>query len=56
MALYTDSGWELMVNAPQTRAFTIHAPATEAGALEVARIVRDILTGDTPDPFRLAHR
>ncbi|MEW2164392.1 hypothetical protein AB0912_15570 [Streptomyces sp. NPDC007084] len=56
VALYTDSGWELMVNSPQTRAFSIHAPTTEAGATEVAQIVRDILTGDTPDPFRPAHR
>ncbi|MFJ8798504.1 hypothetical protein [Streptomyces sp. NPDC102487] len=56
VALYTDSGWELMVNAPQTRAFTIHAPATEAGAAEVARIVRDILTGDRRDPFRRTDR
>ncbi|WP_369043476.1 hypothetical protein [Streptomyces sp. Midd1] len=56
VALYVDSGWELMVNTPRTRVFSIHAPTTEAGAIEVAQIVRDILTGDTPDPFRRAHR
>ncbi|MFJ8006108.1 hypothetical protein [Streptomyces fagopyri] len=52
VALYSDSGWELMVNQPQTRIFSIYAPVTVDGAAEVAAIVRSILTGETPDPFR----
>lgn len=52
VALYSNSGWELMVNQPRTRVFTIHAPATPDGAREVAAIVHGILRGDLPDPFR----
>lgn len=52
VALYSDSGWELLVNQPRTRVFTIHAPATREGAREVAAIVHGILRGDLPDPFR----
>lgn len=52
VALYTNSGWELMTNAERSRAFTIHAPATAAGAAEVARLVRGVLAGTETDPFR----
>lgn len=52
VALYADSGWELMVNQPSTRVFSIHAPATPDGAREVAAIVHGILAGDLADPFR----
>lgn len=52
VALYTNGGWELMTNAERSRAFTIHAPATTAGAAEVARLVRGVLQGTEPDPFR----
>jgi len=52
VALYADSGWELMVNQPRTRVFTLHAPATPDGAREVAAIVHGILAGDVEDPFR----
>ncbi|NUR01392.1 MAG: hypothetical protein HOY79_34155 [Streptomyces sp.] len=52
VALYADSGWELMVNALRTTSYTIHAPATEAGAAEVARLVHAVLRGDVRDPFR----
>ncbi|MCX5239794.1 hypothetical protein OG824_31795 [Streptomyces prunicolor] len=52
VALYTNSGWELMVNTSRTRVFTIYAPATAEGAREVAAIVHSILRGTLPDPFR----
>lgn len=52
VALYADSGWELMVNSTRTRTFTIHAPATAAGAREVAQLVHAVLRGDATDPFR----
>ncbi|OUD03003.1 hypothetical protein [Streptomyces swartbergensis] len=52
VALYTDSAWELMVNATRTTSYTIHAPATAAGAAEVAQMVHGVLRGDIPDPFR----
>ncbi|MCI3277629.1 hypothetical protein [Streptomyces cylindrosporus] len=52
VALYADSGWELMVNQARTRVFTIHAPGTPEGAREVAAIVHSILAGDLEDPFR----
>ncbi|WP_331718500.1 hypothetical protein [Streptomyces virginiae] len=52
VALYTDSGWELMLNSAHTTAHTIHAPATKAGATEVAQLVHGVLRGDVADPFR----
>ncbi|MFF8414699.1 hypothetical protein [Streptomyces omiyaensis] len=52
VALYVDSGWELMLNATRTTSHSIHAPVTEAGAAEVAQLVRGVLRGDLPDPFR----
>ncbi|MEW2301956.1 hypothetical protein AB0958_18615 [Streptomyces sp. NPDC006655] len=54
VALYADSGWELMVNALRTTSYTIHAPATVAGASEVAQLVHAVLRGDAADPFRRA--
>lgn len=41
-----------MLNATRTPSCTIHAPATKAGAAEVAQLVHGVLRGDTPDPFR----
>jgi hypothetical protein len=52
VALYADSGWELMVNQMCTRSFTIYAPATVDGAREVAALVAGIARGDLKDPFR----
>ncbi|WP_406514570.1 hypothetical protein OG851_43590 (plasmid) [Streptomyces sp. NBC_00161] len=52
VALYADSGWELMVNSIRTSSYTIHAPATAAGAREVAQLVHGVLRGDVADPFR----
>lgn len=52
VALYVNSGWELMANAERTTGFTIHAPASAAGAAEVAAIVHGMLRGDVPDLFR----
>ncbi|MCQ6249273.1 hypothetical protein [Streptomyces malaysiensis] len=52
VALYSDSGWELMLNATRTTSHSIHAPVTEAGAAEVAQLVHGVLVGATRDPFR----
>ncbi|MFJ5121862.1 hypothetical protein [Kitasatospora sp. NPDC088548] len=52
VGIYLNGGWDVMVNQPQSRVFSMYAPATEAGAREVAEIVRGILSGDRPDPFR----
>jgi hypothetical protein len=52
VALYSDSGWHLMVNAARTTVHTIHAPVTADGAREVARLVHGVLRGDIADPFR----
>ncbi|AZK98784.1 MULTISPECIES: hypothetical protein [Streptomyces] len=52
VALYTDSGWNLMVNSTRTAVHTIYAPATAAGAREVAQLVHGVLRGDLEDPFR----
>lgn len=52
VALYADSGWELMVNSSRTTSHSICAPVTEAGAAEVAQLVHGVLRGDVPDPFR----
>ncbi|MFC8676708.1 hypothetical protein ACFUEN_28985 [Streptomyces griseorubiginosus] len=56
VALYPDGGWDLMVNTPRTRVFTIHAPSTPDGAREVAAIVHSLLRGDLADPFRASSR
>jgi len=52
VALYSDSGWQLMLNAARTPSHSICAPVTEAGAVEVARLVHGVLRGDVADPFR----
>jgi hypothetical protein len=52
VSLYTDGGWDLTVNQPQARVCAIYAPATQAGAREVAALVAAVLRGETSDPFR----
>ncbi|MBP0454008.1 hypothetical protein J5Y04_31370 [Kitasatospora sp. RG8] len=52
VGIYLNGGWDVMVNQPQSRVFSLYAPATEAGAREVAEIVHGNLSGDRPDPFR----
>lgn len=52
VTLYADSGWDLLVNQPRSRVHAIYAPATAAGATEVADLVHGVLTGSIPDPFR----
>ncbi|MGW1980734.1 hypothetical protein [Streptomyces sp. NPDC001889] len=41
-----------MVNSTRTTVHTIHAPATAAGAAEVAQLVHGVLRGDITDLFR----
>ncbi|MET9484775.1 hypothetical protein [Streptomyces sp. NPDC006638] len=52
ISLYSDSGWQLMANVARTTVHTIYAPATAAGAREVAQLVHAVLRGDATDPFR----
>jgi hypothetical protein len=52
VALYADSGWELMLNSERTTSYTIYAPATAAGAADVAKVVHGVLRGDIADHFR----
>lgn len=52
VAIYSDSGWELMLNSTRTPSHSVYAPVTEAGADEVAQLVHGVLRGDLPDPFR----
>lgn len=52
VALYTGSAWELMLNSHPHDVPHDPAPATEAGASEVARLVHGVLRGDVADPFR----
>lgn len=52
VTLYSDSGWELSINRPQSLVHAIYAPATAAGAAEVADLVHGVLTDVVPDPFR----
>ncbi|MFJ6540535.1 hypothetical protein ACIQMP_07805 [Streptomyces sp. NPDC091385] len=56
VALFVNSGWDLLANTARTRAFSIYAPATPGGAAEVAGIVHGILRGDLADPFRTWNR
>lgn len=56
VAMYLDSGWGLMLNAERTTSHTIHAPATAAGAAEVAQLLHSVLSGDVTDPFRRNNR
>lgn len=52
VVMFSDSGWDLTVNQFRSPAFGIYAPATAAGAVEVACLVYGVLTGAVPDPFR----
>ncbi|MFB9476851.1 hypothetical protein ACFFR3_45805 [Nonomuraea salmonea] len=52
VSIFLDSGWELTVNRPGAPLTSIYAPATREGARDVATIVRDVLHGVIPDPFR----
>lgn len=53
VSLYLNSGWDLHANvAESTRAVPIYAPATPDGAREVAELVRQVIHGETADPFR----
>ncbi|MFJ4787591.1 hypothetical protein [Streptomyces sp. NPDC088794] len=52
VAVYSDSGWELLTNQARGTVLSIHAPTTKDGAREVAGIVKGILKGDIADPFR----
>ncbi|MFI1535541.1 hypothetical protein [Streptomyces anandii] len=54
VTLWTNTTWELTINAARARAFPVVAPVTEDGARDVAALVRDIATGKAADPFRTA--
>ncbi|MCX4489865.1 hypothetical protein OG890_38935 [Streptomyces anulatus] len=54
VAFHSNSGWALTTNHTRRHVpvHPIYAPATEAGAAEVAQLVHGVLRGDTADPFR----
>ncbi|MDH6128807.1 hypothetical protein [Kitasatospora sp. GP82] len=45
-------GWELTINSAGSSVVSVRAPVTENGAVEIAGIVRDILSGGHGNPFR----
>lgn len=49
--VYADAGWELVVNQERSPAVGVYAPASPAGAREVAGMLADIMHGRAPDPF-----
>ncbi|WP_147312447.1 hypothetical protein [Thermomonospora umbrina] len=49
--IYADADWHVMVDQRRTRTFTIYAPATPAGAIEVAALLDDIMRGHATNPF-----
>src|SRR5262249_4294644 len=54
VSIWADGGWDLSPYNPggYARVMPIAAPATEAGAVEVAAIVNDVIAGRRPNPFR----
>ncbi|MFF3256487.1 hypothetical protein ACFYWP_37150 [Actinacidiphila glaucinigra] len=52
VGLYTDGGWDLSFDHPMAGIVRIAAPASKAGAHEVAAIVRAVARGELGNPFR----
>ncbi|MEU2380388.1 hypothetical protein [Streptomyces misionensis] len=52
VGLYSNSGWDISMNADGARVVSIAAPATKAGAAEVAALVRAVARGELGNPFR----
>ncbi|MCX4682580.1 hypothetical protein OG413_46200 [Streptomyces sp. NBC_01433] len=52
VGLYSNGGWDISMNADGASVVSIAAPATTAGAAEVAAVVRAVARGELGNPFR----
>jgi hypothetical protein len=52
VGIYSNGGWDLTMNADGASVVSVVAPATAAGAAEVAAIVRAVARGELGNPFR----
>ncbi|MFE7442371.1 hypothetical protein ACFU7X_18190 [Streptomyces chartreusis] len=52
VGLYTNGGWDISMDADGASVLSIVAPATKAGASQVAEIVRAVARGEHGNPFR----
>lgn len=52
VGIYSNRGWDISMNADGATVVSIAAPATTAGAAEVAAIVRAVARGELGNPFR----
>ncbi|MGW3414565.1 hypothetical protein [Streptomyces sp. NPDC000888] len=52
VGIYSNGGWDISMNADGATVVSIAAPATKAGAAEVAALVRAVARGELGNPFR----
>ncbi|MEV6424987.1 hypothetical protein [Streptomyces sp. NPDC051662] len=52
VGIYSNGGWDISMNADGASVVSIVAPATTAGAAEVAALVRAVARGELGNPFR----
>ncbi|CAL9677830.1 hypothetical protein SUDANB105_08141 (plasmid) [Streptomyces sp. enrichment culture] len=52
VGIYANGGWDISMNADGATVVSIAAPATKAGAGEVAALVRAVARGELGNPFR----
>ncbi|MGW3200102.1 hypothetical protein ACWDBD_37160 [Streptomyces sp. NPDC001118] len=52
VGIYANGGWDISMNADGATVVSIAAPATTAGAAEVAAVVRAVAHGELGNPFR----
>ncbi|WP_186779913.1 hypothetical protein [Streptomyces salinarius] len=52
VGIYANGGWDISMNADGATVVSIAAPATKAGAAEVAALVRAVAHGELGNPFR----
>lgn len=50
--IYSDGGWSFSFTADGASVMSIVAPASEAGASQVAEIIRAFVRGELGNPFR----
>ncbi|MGW5042156.1 hypothetical protein ACWEQK_28765 [Streptomyces parvulus] len=53
VGIYSNGGWDISMNADGATVVSIAAPATKAGAAEVAALVRTVARGELGNLFRL---
>jgi hypothetical protein len=52
VGIYSNGGWDISMNADGASVISVVAPATAAGAAEVAAFVRAVARGELGNPFR----